>query len=72
MTVPTASDLARRGLARVLTAPKGDSAGVFRVSDEGHAEMGAAMRENALAALARGEGNWTQPPSNGVRLTVEE
>jgi hypothetical protein len=35
----------------------------WRVTDKGHALMGEAMRANAQAAIARGEGDWQQPPS---------
>lgn len=35
----------------------------WRVTDAGHAEMGRIMRHNATVRLARGEGDWTRPPS---------
>jgi hypothetical protein len=36
----------------------------WRLLDKGYAILGEAMRTNALAAIARGEGNWQQPPSS--------
>lgn len=59
--VPTASGLIRMGLARESHLFGGGKRIV--VSPEGHALMGAALRQNALEALAAGKGDWVQPPS---------
>jgi hypothetical protein len=66
--VPTVRELAERNDGSAV-ATKWDADGkatAWRVFDKGHAVMGAAMRENALAAIARGEGNWTRPPSREI------
>lgn len=69
--VPSVADLITLGLAHADRAtPKGGMSRVH-VSDEGHALMGAAMRRNAEAALARGEGDWRQPPSTATRWWTE-
>lgn len=53
--VPTVVELAHVGLATLDThVPKGGTAR-YRVSDEGHAQMGAALRKNGLEARARNE-----------------
>lgn len=65
--VPTASGLIRMGLARESHLFGGGKRIV--VSPEGHALMGAALRQNAVEALAAGKGNWTQPPSSGKERT---
>lgn len=69
--VPTADELVGMGFAeRDRMVPKG-SLSRIKVSDEGHALMGAAMRRNAQAALARGEGHWEQPPSVATKWWTE-
>lgn len=65
--VPTAAGLIRMGLARESHLFGGGKRIV--VSPEGHALMGAALKQNALEALAAGKGNWTQPPSSGKERT---
>ena len=65
--VPTAYGLVSMGLARNITVLGGGAR--IQVSPEGHALMGAALRQNALEALAAGKGNWTTPPSSGKERT---
>lgn len=65
--VPTASGLIRMGLARESHLFGGGKR--IAVSPEGHALMGAALKQNAVEALAAGKGNWTQPPSSGKERT---
>jgi len=57
------------GLARAVTVPKVGTK--YVVSDEGHALMGEVMRRNAQEAIARGDGDWVQPPSAGNRWWTE-
>lgn len=59
--VPTAYGLIKMGLAREVHVFGGGRR--IHVSPEGHALMGAALRQNALEALAAGKGDWVQPPS---------
>lgn len=37
----------------------------FRLLDKGNAILRDAMRHNAQVRLARGDGDWVQPPSSG-------
>jgi len=65
--VPTVSEL--YALGRHLAYPasyttKGEPS-TWHVTDEGHAMMGAAMRENALEARAAGSADWVRPPNSG-------
>lgn len=75
--VPTTEQLVEMGLATKVTrmvpiAPKRGARkpakpryradNYFRISDEGHALVGEIMAERAAAAIARGEGDWVQPP----------
>lgn len=48
--VPTAPELAAKGLAYFVSGGKGQM-GKFRVTDEGHRVMGDVMRRNAQEAL---------------------
>lgn len=60
--VPSVTELAHVGLAhRDISVRKGDVAR-YRVTDEGHALMGKAMRENAQEAIAAGDGDWYPDP----------
>jgi hypothetical protein len=76
--VPTVLELVQLGLAKevVRMVPAGKSKKMRRdvtwwISPEGHEVLGAAMRDNAAAALARGEGDWVQPPSRGLPALAE-
>ena len=55
------------GLAQEVEVSTGkkSTAKVYRISEEGQKLIYDAMRYNARAAIARGEGEWTQPPSSG-------
>jgi len=76
--VPTVLELVELGLAKevVRMVPAGKTGKKFRrevthwISPEGHALLGERMRENAEAAIARGEGDWVQPPSSGILLDL--
>lgn len=57
-------------LAKPIEWVKGDKKGEMKPSKwtttpAGHAYLGAIMRRNAERAIARGEGNWVQPPNSG-------
>jgi hypothetical protein len=71
--VPTVAELAERndGSAEVTRwVNKGTAKSPkmvpseWRLLDKGYAILGEAMRHNALVGIARGEGNWVQPPSS--------
>jgi hypothetical protein len=66
--VPTVVELAAQGrhLAYLVTGSKKGEVSRYHVTAEGHALMGAAMRENAEAAIASGETAWVQPPSRDI------
>lgn len=59
--VPTAAGLAKMG--RRLAYIRADNK--MHITPEGHAVMGVALRKNAEARIARGEGDWVRPKSSG-------
>lgn len=61
--MPTARGLIRTGQARMQSYRSGGER--IKVSDEGHAMLGEALRRKAEANLAAGKGDWTRPPSSG-------
>ncbi len=71
--VPTVPELAKMGaeFAEAIDWTKDGKATKWRVHPAGHRLMGEAMRQNAEEAVARGDGDWVQPPSNNrVKVTV--
>jgi hypothetical protein len=74
--VPTVAELYAMGrhLAYPATYTADGKPSTWRITDEGHALIGAAMSENALEARANGSADWVQPPSSGqlpVQLLIE-
>jgi hypothetical protein len=72
MHVPTVPELVAMGLAKPVMSTKKGLASTYTVSPEGHALLGEIMRGNAEAAIRRGDGEWTRPPSSGPVLGAGE
>jgi hypothetical protein len=72
--VPTVADLVAMGkdFAFATDWTADGKASKWHITDKGHALIGAAMRQRALAAIARGEGNWHQPPSTFAPVAAAE
>lgn len=61
--VPTVAGLARQSRGLAFIRPDGK----YHVTPEGHALLGEAQRKKAAERIARGDGDWIQPPSSGKR-----
>ena len=69
--VPSVQELVERGLATPAQVALGGKiqTTVYRISDEGFAEIREAMRHNAEEAIASGESAWVEPPSRQIGHT---
>ena len=56
--VPFTQELVGLGLARPASFTSKGEPSTYAISPEGHALLGEIMRENALEARERGEGDW--------------
>lgn len=77
--VPTVAELAERkdGSAEVTAWVNDGTAknpkmrpSQWRLLDKGYAILGELMRANALEAIARGDGEWVEPPSS-IRIPAK-
>lgn len=70
--VPTCAELAKMGPNLCYEVLRTSGSGrkkrtekFWHVTDAGHTLLGQIMRANAAEAVARGDGEWTRPPSSG-------
>lgn len=66
--VPTIRELAERndGSATAIEWTGDGKASRWVLHEKGRKILADAMHRNALAAIARGEGSWTQPPTRKI------
>jgi len=68
--VPTAEELVVMKLAHKRVTRIGrTSRSYYVISNEGYRLIREAMARNAQRAIARGDGDWVQPPSSRPRLS---